>query len=274
MGVVLSVQDFRFQAEGAELSATLRSGQVMAVYGRAGAGKSRFLRALCRGEKGRKGTIRVTGEAALAGFPASAKRSTPESIARRAAGRSGASRVAEALAATQLWESRRTLVANLSPDAQAACELLPALAGSASLIGIDGQLERLDPWTRASVQSLIGKRLSQGAAVVIATNLAEIAPQADVVVIWKSGSPVYAGTYAELERRAGPSSLEIETLHEPSARALCDPYEVSIQSNDGVLTIRAKEGQALAASLLLEGYGDVKAIVHRPPTPDEVLREI
>lgn len=274
MSFVLSVQDFRFQAEGAELSVSLRSGQVLAVFGRAGAGKSRFLRAVCGGEKGRKGTVRRSGEAVLAGDPVPAKRSTPESIARRAAGRSAAGRVAEALAATQLWDVRRTLISSLSPDAQAACELLPALAGPFRLIGIDGQLERLDPWARSDVMELLGKRLSQGAAAVIATNLAELAPKADVVAIWKGGSPIYAGTYAELERRAGPTKLEIETLHEPSARALCDPFEVRIQSKDGVLTVQAKDGQVLAARMVLDGYGDVRAVVHRPPTPAEVLGEL
>lgn len=272
MSVVLSIQDFRLLADGPTLTLSLRPGQVLGVFGPAGAGKSRFMRAICLGEKGRHGTIKLAGEARLAGEPSPSKRSTPESVARRAAGRSAASKVAEALAATQLWDERRTPFANLTSDAQAACELLPGLASPAGLIGIDGQLERLDPWTRASVFDLLGKRLAQGGTAVIASNLAELAPKTDVMVVWKAGSPVYAGTYAELERRTGWTKLEVETLHEPSARALCDPFEVSVQVVNGSMLMQAKEGQALAASLLLEGYGDVKAVVSRPPNPEEVLR--
>lgn len=274
MSVLLAIQDLRLGSSGSALTASLSAGQVMGVFGPSGGGKTRFLHAIFLGERHRKGSVRMGGDAILASPSDFSRRSTPESIARRAAGRSGASRVAEALAATRLWEDRKSTFASLAPGAQAACELLPVLASHALILGIDGQLDRLDPWTRGTVLELIGKRLGQGCAFVFATSLTELAPRTDLLTVWRAGSPVYAGTYRDLERRHGWTQIEVETLHAPSARALCDPFEVSVKAVDGGLSLKAKKGQALAASLLLDGYGDVKAVIERPPTPEEVLSGI
>lgn len=274
MSSVLQVHDLRLTPKGAAISLAIRPGQVVSVYGPAGSGKTQFLRALASGDKGRKGAVRLLAEPAIAGFPAISSRSTPESLARKVAGRSSASLVAEAIAAAGLWNQRRIPFAILSPGQQAACELSAILAGPFGFLGIDGQLERLDPWTRRSILELLGNRLSKGAVAAIVTSLADLAPRSDVVTVWRDLSPVYAGSYQDLERRVGWTQFEVETLHEPSTRALCDPFEVSVKSVDGALSLKAKEGQALAASLLLEGYGDVKAVVERPPTPEEVLNHV
>lgn len=223
-------------------------------------------------ERAGGGAVQLKVEAVTAGYPAIGSRLTPESLARKVAGRSGATRAAEALGACGLWESRRQPFASLSPGAQAACELIPLFAGEFGLLAIDAQLERLDPWIRGSVLELLSSRLAKGAAAVIVTSLVELAPRTDLLTIWKGGAPVFAGAYRDLERRLAWTEMTVETLREASARSLCDPFEVSVQSTDGGLKLKAKEGQALAASLLLDGYGDVRALVKRRPTPEEVLR--
>jgi len=274
MTSLLSVHDFRFDASGPALSFSLRSGQMLAVYGPARSGKTRFLHSLCGLDRNHRGSVRLGADASLAGHPPATRRATPESIARRSAGRSAAGRVAEALAATRLWEDRKEAVGNLSPSGQAASELVAALASPSRILIIDGQLDRLDLWTRNSVLELIEHRLAQGAALDMATSLARLAPRSDLLVFWRQCSLAFAGNYSELLRRHGPVCLEVETLHAPAVRALCDPFEVQITSENGVVKMDAKDGQSLAARMLLEGYGDVRAVVERQPTPDEVLSSL
>lgn len=271
MAAVLSVHDFRFGPSGPTLSFSLRPGQLLAVYGPAGSGKTRFLRCLCGLDRGYRGSVRLGTDIALAGFPAPSRRLTPESIARRAAARSGASRVAEALAATRLWEQRRTAFGSLSPSAQASAELAGALASPAPLFFIDGQLDRQDLWARGASLELLAHRLGMGATAVVATHLSELAPKADLVVVWKSSSLAFAGSYEELERKHGAHRFEVESLDQRAVRALCDPFEVQISGQGPTFKMKAKEGQKVAARMLLEGYGDVKAVIARPPTPEEVL---
>lgn len=274
MSSLLSFHDFRFAAKGPALTCSIAPGQIMAVVGPAGSGKTRFLRSACGLERAYKGGVRLGGEIVLSGHPALPKRSTPESLARKSAARGSASQVAEALAATHLWESRHSSVASLTPGQQAACELLGPLSSQAPVILVDGQLERLDPWTRASVLEQLERRAIEGAALIIATSLTALLPKSDLLVIWKSGAPIYSGSYADLEKRHGRSRIEIETTNDLAARALCDSFGIKTTIENGAISFHAMEGQELAAGLLLEGYGDVKLVLDRPPTPEELLESL
>ena len=274
MSSLLSLHDFRFAAKGPALTCSLSPGQIMAVVGPSGSGKTRFLRSIAALERGYKGGVRLGGDIALAGHPSLPKRSTPEALARKSAARGGASQVAEALAATQLWDQRRVSVSSLSPGQQAACELLGPLASRAQLMLVDGQLERLDPWTRASVWEHLERRTVEGAALVIATSVTAFLPKSDWLVVWKACAPTFSGTYADLEKRHGRSRIEIETANDPAARALCDSFGIKANLENGALSFQAMEGQGLAAGLLLEGYGDVKLVLNRPPTPEELLESL
>jgi ABC-type multidrug transport system ATPase subunit len=182
-----------------------------------------------------------------------------------------ASKAAEILLAMQLWEARNTLIADLSPSQTAACELIEPLSSGSDLVLIDGQLDRLDPWTLRSTLDLIGKLRSTGTAFVIATNRPDLMSAFDALIVLKGGQVRFAGTVDDLLRMGPRHTLHVATENRPGVQALIAPFEVSVkQSAEGVI-LEAAEGQALAARLLLEGYGDVKFVVVRPPTVEEAL---
>lgn len=273
MSLLLRLRDFQLEKKGPALSLDLRAGQSMGVYGPSGSGKSEFLRCVAGLAKGARGSVRCEAEAALAGQPKLTRRDTPEALARRAAGRSGASRAAEALAAAGLWEARKTSAESLSSGQRAAAEMLAVLAGTAPLGVLDGQLERVDPWCRHRVLDLLNRRRSEGMAAIVATGLPELLMQFDLVVVWSHRSPAFAGPPADLARRHGPVALEVETVSQEGVRALCDPFQVRCQTTEDGVRIEADAGQSVAAHLLREGYGDVRAIITREPTPEELLLE-
>lgn len=274
MSAIVRVDSVSLAASGASLTVTLPAGRAIGLFGPAGSGKSHLFRILTKQEKPGQGSVKITGEIALGDRDGLSRRATPESIARKGAGHGGATRIAEALSATRLWDVRHSALSALSDSQLTSVGLLAPLSGQAKLIGIDGLLDSLDPWTFESVTALLGKRLTEGAALVLASNRAELARRVDTVVALNHDKIVFAGSYADLERRMPTSEVVVETHEQRGVRALVAPFEVSIAETEGGLRIQAAESQKIAAKLLTEGYGDIKATVLRRPTPDELLRSL
>ncbi len=271
MSVWLEIRHYRQVKTGGELSLTLAPGQILGVFGRLGAGQAEFLRAVAGLEKPKQGMFRRTGKVYLAGAAPMPRRMRLDGIAKSLSGPGNASRAAEAIAATGLWDARKRTPASLNPGEEAAAEVMAALASQDPVLALEGQLDRLDPWVRAASLELLERRLREGAAAVVATNDPDFLLHCDLVVVWRSRMPHFAGTPDEMRRRHGPVRLTIETLRSKAVRALCDPFAVGIESNEEGLSVTSDEGQALAARLLQEGYGDVRAVVVRGPTPREMI---
>lgn len=274
MSAVLSATDLGLAAGGRTLTARLSAGQSLAVLGRAASGKSRLLRVLAGTERPAQGRIEIEGAPALAGLGASPRRATPLMIATRAAGSNGKEAAAGALGDLGLWDVRAKALAELSPGQAAACELLIPLLAPARLMVVDGQLDRLDPWTFPSVWERIQRRLAQGAALVAATHRTDYLASFSSMVVLKAQDVRFFGSLADLLRAAKMTEIIVETDDEAGVRALVEPFEVNIRQTKHGLAMRAAEGREIAAKLLLEGYGDVKLTLVREPTPDEALRKL
>lgn len=261
-------------AQGPTLSLTLAPGQSLAVVGPAQSGKTRFLRCLLGQERPGQGRAAIGGEVGVPSDAGLSRRATPQVLAKRHAPSGQAQSITDALSSTGLWNLRATSVAELSPTQLAACELIPVFAARPDVIVLDGHLERLDPWTRESVLEGLQRELQRGAAVVAATNDLNLLAEFDAVLIMVANRVAFAGTLDELLREADESEILVETTNQEGVRALVAPFEVSIQSTPDGLLMRAQEGQAIAAKLLMEGYGDVRLVTLRPPTLSDAVRAI
>jgi ABC-type multidrug transport system ATPase subunit len=199
---------------------------------------------------------------------------TPQALAKRHAPAGQAQSITDALSSTGLWDSRAKPVTDLSPTQLAACELVPVFASRPDVIVIDGLLERLDAWTRDSVLDGFRRELQRGAVVVAATNDLDLIAEFDVALVMVANRVAFAGPLDALLREATESELTVETTNQEGVRALVAPFEISIQSTPGGLRMQATEGQAIAAKLLMEGYGDVKLVTLRPPTLADAVRAV
>jgi ABC-type multidrug transport system ATPase subunit len=180
----------------------------------------------------------------------------------------------EALTATRLWDVRHLPVVELSPSQAAAAELLEALLSDAEIALIDGQLDALDPWTLPGVLELLRNQRSNGRTLIVSTHRADLVRELDAVIVLRDSQVRFAGTIEDLLRAGPPHTLEVATDNQAGVRALVAPFRVSIRPLENGVRLEAPEGQELAARLLLEGYGDVKFVVLRPPTIEEALRAI
>lgn len=257
-------------ADGPSLALRLTSGQSMAVVGRAGAGKSRFLAVLGQQTAPGRGSVHLSGQV-FTGWTGDVGRRVKLQTLANSDGPGAAERAAHALSATGLWNYRKNGVTELSPGHRHAAELLPTLVSTADVVLIDGLLDALDPWTLNDVVTLLKRRMREGLTVCIATNRPGLAAQMDVLVVLQDQQVRFAGSPADLIRSATVSRLEVHSESQAAVRALVRPFEVTITEADGALRLEAAEGQQVAAKLLLEGYGDVRFVVLTQATVETAL---
>jgi len=266
---MLTLEHVAILPTGPTLSMTLEAGQTLAVVGPAGGGKSRLLRTLAGQDRPAQGTVRLRGKAFLAQADAVSRRARPQVLARKAGDAS--SIVTDILLTTRLWDVRSEAVGDLSPSQVAACELVELLASGAEALFIDGQLDRLDPWTLASILAKLKDLVGQGRVLVVATNRPDLLRHFDAVVVLKDSQVRFAGGIPELLRVGPTHTLFVSTGDQAGVQALVAPFEVLVEEKPDGILLHAREGQELAAKLLLEGYGDIHFIVSRPPTLEEAL---
>lgn len=267
-------------ADGPTLSMGIGVGQKVAIMGPASSGKSRLLRVLAGQERPSQGSVALAGQVQWISPGSLSRRSKPNGIAvkEKSVGpgsrRRSLSAATEALIATRLWEDRNRPISELGASQVAASELLPALLGDEPIVLLDGQLDVLDPWTLGSVREALERRLEAGACLVFSTQRPDLAEQCDVVLVLRGERVRFAGPVEELLRQGPPHVFTVTTENQSGVRALVDPFALRVDVTPAGLRIEAQEGQELAARLMLEGYGDVKTVVHRPPTLDEALRSL
>lgn len=271
---IVALENFSLAAQGATVSLRLGPGQSLAIVGPAACGKSRFLKCLSGSERGAQGTVHVSAKPKLAGKNGFTIRSSPQTILKHAVGSGKNTNVADALIACGLWDVRQRSLKSFSSSQIAACELLGCLGPETRLLLVDGQLDRLDPWTLSSVLSALRQRLLSGSALVAATNRPELISQFDRVIVLDNLKVVFAGAVSDLLARGPQSRVEVHSQMQPGARALVTGLRVNVDQQEEVTTYQAENGQELAARLLLEGYGDVDYVVTRQPSLEEALMHL
>ncbi|HVL38921.1 MAG TPA: ATP-binding cassette domain-containing protein [Fimbriimonadaceae bacterium] len=266
---LLQLRDLSLEAAGPGLTFNLERGKSLAIMGPSGSGKTALLRCLLGIDRPARGSARLSADAAVADPVALPRRITPQTIARKAG--ASPSVIAEALSATRLWDQRFRPLRELSSGQTAACAVLEVLSSPQPVLAVDGQLDLLDPWALSSTLDLFRERLRSGRALLFATNRPDVAREADLVAVVANRQIRFSGT-VEVLRQAGPATLvRVSTSDEPGVRALVEPFEVSIQREGEFLELRARDGQAVAAKLLVQGYGDVSLVQLREPSVEEAL---
>lgn len=272
MAELLSLRGFCLSKGGSPRDFVLESGRSLAVVGPAGSGKSHLIECVLGKSNPSQGAVQSQGSLAWA-KPPTGIRLKPQTVAHKGPGADSAAAASEALTAAGLWEVRQTLLDKLSPGQRRACELLEPLSGKAQVLVFDGQLDALDPWALPGTLALLRKRMARGAGVVIVTARPDVAQECDDILVLRNGEIRYAGPREDLLRRE-PVEIVVETPRAEAVEALVSPFIISARKTEDGLVIRADAGQDLAARLLLEGYGSVRATTVRYPNLMDVLMRI
>jgi len=259
---------------GPTLAMEVPAGSSLAIMGPAASGKSRMLAAACGSSDPVRGSVSRLDDALIVGDMEWSRRDTPMSLAREIVGKTGAQRVTDALTTLNLWEVRQKACNSLSPSQRRAVNFLPALLKEPTLVVADCNLDDLDLLLLESLWSALSNLCRKGMILVYTTNRPDLGERADFVLVVRDEQVVFSGTPDALRRTAADTEIEVFTDERPGVRAIADPFEVEIEQTESGLRMRAKEGQALVAKLLLEGYGDVRYLVQRPSTFAEALSRL
>lgn len=274
MTEILGLEHLALRPDGPTLTLSVSAGQSLSIVGPAGSGKSLLIRTLAGRERAAQGAVHLRGRAVVVGEAAFARRVKVQALARRPGIADEARSATDVLMATRLWDVRQSPVADLSPSQVAACELVEPLVGDHHIVFVDGQLDRLDPWALRSVLDLIRRQMSAGRTFIVATHRSDVVRELQALIVLNDRQVRFAGSVEDLLRAGPPHSIDVATENSEGVRALVAPFQVSVRSIEGGIRLEAPEGQEVAARLLLDGYGDVRYIVTRPPTVDEALRAL
>lgn len=268
MSEILGLEHVALSGTGPTLSLSIGSGQSIAVVGPTQAGKSRLLRILAEEEKPGQGQLHFRGKVSAAlGDSLPSRRAKVQSLAKGF----DTQAATEWLICLGLYDQRGETFGDLTPAQSLAAELVTPLLESSDLVLMDGQLDGLDPWVLSRLEERIRAEKAQGRSFVFATHRTDLAARADGVIVLRDGQVRFAGSVEDLLRTGPPHTLQVETRESGGVRALVEPFEVSVRTEGDGLRMEAKEGQALAARLLLEGYGDIRFVIVRPTTFEEAL---
>ncbi|MEM0375299.1 MAG: ABC transporter ATP-binding protein [Nitrososphaerota archaeon] len=211
----------RWALSGVDLR--VREGEVLALLGRNGAGKTTFIRIACSLLKPTRGSVRVLGmdvtqessrvRERIALVPQEGRPSnlnTPWShvyyylIARGLPRSEARVRARRYLQALELWDVRDVICGNLSGGMRQRVLVAMALATEADVLFLDEPTIGLDPLSKQTVWEQIRDSAAEGRTVVVTThNMEEAETIADRVAIIDEGRIVASGTPEEVRARVG-----------------------------------------------------------------------
>jgi ABC-2 type transport system ATP-binding protein len=186
----------------ADVSLTVARGQVTAVVGGDGAGKTSLLRCLAGALRPDAGEVRNPGSQRIGYLPASSgvypDLTVAENLAFRAAayrvrGDAAAERTAELIARAGLSAARNRLAGQLSGGMRQKLGVIAALLHRPDLLILDEPSTGVDPVSRSGLWSLIASAAADGAAVVLATTYIDDAQRASTVLVLDAGHQLAAG---------------------------------------------------------------------------------
>lgn len=263
---LISLEGVALRNDGPTLTLRVRAGESVAIMGPTRSGRTSLLRAFLGRERPAQGRVSLNGETALGGEDLSRRQKV--SAVARATGHPSA---LDRLATFGLSEVRNEAVGDLSPGHRAAAEMLGPLLSRSEIVGLDGSLDRLDPWALASAREMLRGLKARGRSLIVVTDRPDIAAECDSIVVLRERRVRFAGSPEALRRLGPPHELTVTTERQAGVRALVAPFEVSIAEVPEGLRMEARDGQELAARLLREGYGDIRFIVDRAPSLEEGL---
>ena len=272
--VGLSFDHVSLSKRGPTLALDVPSGTSVAIMGTAASGKSHLLSCILGESSPEQGSIARPDEVLSIDSPEWTRRDTPSSIVRAKVGKSATQIGNDALTALNLSDFRQKPCYLLTPGQQSAAALLPAFLSKAELICIDRLLDELDPAVLEAVWFQLQQMRAKGSVMVFTTYRPDLGERADFVLVMKNGQVAFSGTPDSLRRTQAEYDLQVRTENRPGVRALVEPFEIEIQDTPEGLRISAKEGQAIAAKLLQDGYGDVQFVILRQPTFAEAIARV
>ena len=209
-----------------DVSVTVTPGQITAVVGGDGAGKSSLLRCLAGAIRPDAGEVHTPGSPRIGYLPASSGIYPDLTVAENLSFRATAYRMPAAEAAQRAAEltergglsaARNRLAGQLSGGMRQKLGVIAALLHRPDLLILDEPSTGVDPVSRSGLWSLIASAAAGGAGVILATTYLDDAQRASTVLVLDAGRSLAAGRPEQIV--AGMPGSVVATSGEPSGPA-------------------------------------------------------
>ncbi len=275
-----------------QLSLTIQAGQIFAVLGPNGGGKTTLFRVLSTLIPAQRGNVRMLGYDLRQETDAirlqlgvvfqapslDRKLTVVENIRHQAAlyglhGSTLNSRVDELLDTFNLKDRARELTERLSGGLRRRVELAKGLIHRPRLLLLDEPSTGLDPGARADLWNyLTHLRSSAGVTIVLTTHYLDEADRADRIAILHQGKLVAENTPAALRSSVGGDSLLIEAA-EPKQLAddIGQRFQLPAKIVDEAVRIEVPDGHQWVSKLVEAYPGRITAVRLGKPTLEDVF---
>lgn len=212
----------------ADVSLAVPRGQVTAIVGGDGAGKTSLMRCLAGAQRPDAGEVRRPASQHVGYLPASSglypDLTVAENLAFRAtayrmSAATAAPRTAELIARAGLSDAGNRLAGQLSGGMRQKLGVIAALLHRPELLVLDEPSTGVDPVSRSGLWSLIASAAADGAAVVLATTYIDDAQRASSVLVLDAGHQLAAGRPDQIVA-AMPGSLVVAAERPAGAAGL------------------------------------------------------
>lgn len=186
-----------------QVSVAIPAGEVTAVVGGDGAGKTSLLRCLAGALRPTAGTVHVPGKARI-GYLSAGSGTYPDlTVAENLAFRAGAygvpagalaARAGELLDRAGLTGARDRLAGQLSGGMRQKLGVIAALLPGPELLILDEPSTGVDPVSRSGLWWLIASAAAAGTAVILSTTYLDDAQRASSVLVLDAGTTIAAGS--------------------------------------------------------------------------------
>ncbi len=274
------------------VSFSVAEGEVFALLGPNGGGKTTLFRIVSTLMRPTSGTVRIAGDEVTARpdrvrrrlgvvfqAPALDVRLTVEENLRHQGhlyglrGRTLAGRIADAMDRVGLADRARDLVHTLSGGLQRRAELAKALLHRPAVLVLDEPTTGLDPGARRDVwRHLLTLRERDGTTVVLTTHLMDEAAKCDRVGIMHEGSLVALGTPAALTAQIGGDVILISSADAPAlAPRIAARFGVKAEVIDEQVRIERDRAHEFVPMLVEAFPGEIDAVTFGKPTLEDVF---
>jgi ABC-2 type transport system ATP-binding protein len=274
------------------VSLTIRRGEIFALLGPNGGGKTTLFKILSTLMRAGEGSVRVLGHdlrheaervrprigVVFQNPGLDPKLTVAENLVHHGHlyGLGGArlrARITEVLADLDLTDRTSDLVETLSGGLARRTELARGLLHAPELLLLDEPSTGLDPGARRDFAQLLrALRDRGGVTVVLTTHYMEEAERADRVAVLHEGSLVALGTPDELKRSVGGDVVVIEA---EAPRDLRDKvrarFGLEAQLVDGTLRVERSRGHELVRDVVEAFPGEVRSVTFGRPTLEDVF---
>jgi ABC-2 type transport system ATP-binding protein len=270
-----------------ELSLTIDTGEMFALIGPDGAGKTTFFRIVTGLLRPTSGSVELTGHASVGFVPQKFSLypdlSIDENLALRAQlygidRKPAKSRAAELLARVGLDRFGSRLAGNLSGGMKQKLALCSALLTRPDLLLLDEPTTGVDPMSRREFWMMLHQLHHDGLTIVVSTPYMDEAEYATRLGFLHQGRLLDVGTRADVTSRYPRALVEVRTAERVAARtrllAMPDADDVSLFGT--VLHVRGRDGvgrDRLTAAVrgVLEGAVAADAIAPIVPSLEDVF---